>query len=110
MADTIKIEVKASRAVDRDKPDEPFYIKALSSDSKKRFLMNFQQLKPSCCDVFLWIAVYRDCVRYWVLKNNVIRQHSDFTPQYRNESTSERSKDYDKSDLYRCHDHPQPNH
>ncbi len=96
----IKIEVKASRAVDRDKPDDPLYIKALSSDSNKHFLMNFQQLKPSCCDVFLWIAVYRDCVKYWVLKNDVIRQHSDFTPQHRNESTSERSKNYDKSEVY----------
>jgi hypothetical protein len=96
----IKIEVKASRAVDRDKADEPLYVKALSSDSSKRFLMNFQQLKPSCCDVFLWVAVYRDCVKYWVLKNDVIRKHKDFTPQHRNESTSERAKNYNKSEIY----------
>jgi hypothetical protein len=96
----IKIEVKASRATDRCKPDEPLYIKALSSNSQKRFLMNFQQLKPSCCDVFLWVAVYRDCVKYWVLKNDVIRRHSDFTPQHRNESTSERGKNYDKLEIY----------
>ncbi|GAB6391486.1 MAG: hypothetical protein MdMp014T_0859 [Treponematales bacterium] len=96
----IKIEVKASRAVDRDKADEPLYIKALSSESNKRFLMNFQQLKPSCCDVFLWLAVYRDCVKYWVLKNDVIQQHHDFTPQHRNEATAERSKNYDRADIY----------
>jgi hypothetical protein len=96
----IKIEVKASRAVDRTKADEPLYIKALSSNSKNKFLMNFQQLKPSCCDVFLWVAVYRDCVKYWVLKNDVIRNHNDFTPQHRNENTSERAKDYDKSAIY----------
>jgi hypothetical protein len=96
----IKIEVKASRAVDRDKPDEPLYIKALSSNSKKRFLMNFQQLKPSCCDVFLWLAVYRDCVKYWVLKNAIIQQHHDFTPQHRNESTAGRAKGYEKSVIY----------
>jgi hypothetical protein len=98
--DNIKIEVKASRAVDRDKADEPAYIKALPSNTKRRFLMNFQQLKPSCCDVFLWIAVYRDCVKYWVLKNDAIRHHHDFTPQHRNESTAERLKDYDKSEIY----------
>ena len=98
--DNIKIEVKASRAVDRDKADEPLFIKALSSNSKKRFLMNYQQLKPSCCDVFLWLAVYRDCVKYWVLKSSVIQQHHDFTPQHRNESTAERSKDYEKSEIY----------
>ncbi|GHU01589.1 hypothetical protein FACS1894147_01720 [Spirochaetia bacterium] len=96
----IKIEVKASRAVDRTKADEPLYIKALSSNPNNKFLMNFQQLKPSCCDVFLWLAVYRDCVKYWVLKNDVIRNHNDFTPQHRNESTSERAKDYDRSAIY----------
>jgi hypothetical protein len=100
LTENIKIEVKASRAVDRDKADDPLYIKALSSDSKRRFLMNFQQLKPSCCDVFLWIAVYRDCVKYWVLKNTVIQIHHDFTPQHRNESTQDRAKDYEKSEIY----------
>jgi hypothetical protein len=96
----IKIEVKASRAVDRDKPDEPLFIKALSSNSRKRFLMNFQQLKPSCCDVFLWLAVYRDCVKYWVLRNTVIQEHHDFTPQHRNEATAERVKGYEKTGIY----------
>lgn len=62
----IKIEVKASRAVDFDS-DAPLYVKALASDSRKRFDMNFQQVKPACCDVFLWIGVWRDVIRYWVL-------------------------------------------
>lgn len=97
---SIKIEVKASRAVDRDKADEPLYVKALSSSAKNRFLMSFQQLKPSCCDVFLWVAVYRDCVKYWVLKNEVIRNHPDFTPQHRNESTADREAGYDRSKIF----------
>ena len=46
----IRIEVKASRAVDFDS-DEPLYIKALSSNAEKRFDMNFQQIKPRFCDV-----------------------------------------------------------
>jgi hypothetical protein len=96
----IKIEVKASRAVDRDKADEPLYVKALSSNARNKFLMNFQQLKPSCCDVFLWLAVYRDCVKYWVLKNDVIRNHPDFTPQHRNETTAEREAGYDRSKIF----------
>ena len=62
--------------------------------------MNFQQLKPSCCDVFLWVAVYRDCVKYWVLKNEVIRNHPDFTPQHRNESTADREAGYDRSKIF----------
>jgi hypothetical protein len=48
----IKIEVKASRAVDKDS-SEPLYKKALSRNTQKRFLMNFQQLKPQCCEVFI---------------------------------------------------------
>lgn len=52
----IRIEVKASRAVDADSSDA-LYVKALASDSKKKFLMNFQQVKCGCCDVFVWVAV-----------------------------------------------------
>jgi len=37
----ICVEVKASRAVDFEKPDEPLYVKALSCDSKRPFDMNF---------------------------------------------------------------------
>jgi len=62
----IKIEVKASRAVDFDRED-PLYVKALASDSTKRFDMNLQQVKPACCNVFVWIGVWRDVIRYWVL-------------------------------------------
>lgn len=31
--------------------------------------MNFQQLKPKCCDIFIWIGVWRDKIIYWVLSN-----------------------------------------
>ncbi len=62
----IRIEVKASRAVDSE-VDEPLYIKALASDSKRPFDMNFQQIKPACCDVFVWLAAWRDTIRYWVI-------------------------------------------
>lgn len=62
----ITIEVKASRAVDFDL-QAPLYVKALASDSDRPFDMNFQQIKPGCCDVFVWVAVWRDRIRYWVL-------------------------------------------
>ena len=67
----IKIEVKASRAVDFDS-DEPLYVKALASDSTKRFDMNFQQVKPACCHVFVWIGVWRDVIRHWVLTSGEV--------------------------------------
>lgn len=69
--DNIRIEVKASRAVDADQ-EAPLYVKALSSDSQKNFWMNFQQVKPDCCDVFVWIAVWRDTIRYWVLSSHEV--------------------------------------
>ncbi len=66
----IRIEVKTSRAVDFEKPDQPLYLKALASDSVRPFDMNFQQIKPACADVFVWIGVWRDKIRYWVLSGN----------------------------------------
>lgn len=79
----IKIEVKASRAVDFDQ-DAPLYVKALASDSKKRFDMNFQQVKPACCDVFIWIGVWRDVIRYWVLASKEMESNKYYsTGQHR---------------------------
>lgn len=69
----IKIEVKASRAVDSES-DDTLIMKALSSDSTKSFNMNFQQIKPGCCDVFVWIGVWKDVIRYWVLSSNEVAQ------------------------------------
>jgi len=70
--------VKASRAVDFDS-NEPLYIKALSSNSKKRFDMNFQQIKPYCCDIFVWIAVWRDLIKYWVLSSNEVLNDKNYS-------------------------------
>jgi len=74
----IRIEVKASRAVDAS-VEAPLYVKALSSDSNKPFWMNFQQIKPACCDVIVWIAVWRDVIRYWVLASHEVETHSDYS-------------------------------
>ena len=81
--DGIRIEVKASRAVDRRSGDT-LIMKALSSDSKKGFDMNFQQIKPDCCDVFVWIGVWRDVIRYWVLSSDEVANNKYFsTGQHR---------------------------
>jgi len=69
--DGITIEVKASRAVDSDS-EEPLYVKALARNTNKKFLMNFQQLKPQCCDVFIWVAVFRDEIVLWVMSSNEV--------------------------------------
>jgi hypothetical protein len=80
--DGITIEVKASRAVDRDS-DEPLYMKALSRDTKKRFLMNFQQLKPGCCDVFIWVAVFRDEIVLWIISSKDVASNPLYSSQHR---------------------------
>jgi hypothetical protein len=70
----IRIEVKASRAV-AFRTKAPLYVKALLSDSEKNFDMNFQQIKPACCDVFVWIGVWRDVIKYWVLASREVENN-----------------------------------
>lgn len=85
----IRIEVKASRVVDSES-NEPLYRKALSSNTKRSFLMNFQQLKPQCCDVFVWLAVYRDKISMWVLNSKDVLNHPDYSKgQHRGNSGNE---------------------
>ncbi len=72
--DGITIEVKASRAVDSES-QEPLYVKALAKNTKRKFLMNFQQLKPQCCDVFIWVAVFRDEIVLWVMSSNEVESN-----------------------------------
>lgn len=87
--DGVKIEVKASRAVDASS-DEPLYIKALSRDTDKPFLMNFQQLKPQCCDVFIWVAVFRDEIVLWVMNSSEVQNNPLFSKgQHRGNSGNE---------------------
>lgn len=87
--DGIKIEVKASRAVDSSS-DEPLYIKALSRDTDKPFLMNYQQLKPQYCDVFIWVAVFRDEIVLWVMNSSEVQNNPLFSKgQHRGNSGNE---------------------
>lgn len=79
--DGIRIEVKASRAVDKKMRKAPLYKKALASDSNKEFLMNFQQMKTEFCDVFVWVAVWRDVIRYWVLSSNEVATNRYYSPR-----------------------------
>ncbi len=74
----IKIEVKASRAVSSDSA-EPLYVKALSKNTKQPFLMNFQQLKPQCCDVFVWVAIFRDEIVTWVMSAYEVQHNKLFS-------------------------------
>lgn len=83
----IKIEVKASRAVDFDS-NEPLYVKALASDSTARFDMNFQQVKPACCDVLIWVGVC-DVIRYWVLSSSEVAENKYYSAGQHRGNTGE---------------------
>jgi len=74
----IKIEVKASRAVDFNS-QEALYVKALALKSKHDFDMNFQQVKPKCCDVFVWVGVWRDTIKYWILSSNEVAKNKYYS-------------------------------
>ena len=84
----IKIEVKASRAVDGKSP-EPLFVKALSFKSKKSFWMNFQQIKPACADVFVWVAVWRDTIKYWVLSSKEVENNKYYSKGQHRGNTGE---------------------
>lgn len=74
----IRIEVKASRAV-RKQSGKTLMEKALSRQDTASFDMNFQQLKPSCCDVFVWIGVWKDEIVYWVLSSEEVRNNEHYS-------------------------------
>lgn len=84
----IKIEVKASRAVDF-KTSEPLYVKALAWESKGPFDMNFQQVKPKCCDVFVWVGVWRDVIKYWVLSSKKVENNKYYSKGQHRGNTGE---------------------
>ena len=52
--------------------------------------MNFQQLKPQCCDVFVWVAVFRDEIVLWVMNSREVSENNLFSKgQHRGNSGNE---------------------
>ena len=92
--DGIRIEVKACRA------NNPNGVGGLSGRAYLRseaiaskFQYHYQQLKPSCCDVFIWIGTCRDELIYWVLTSEELRKTGELKPQHRNENTGVAGKE-----------------
>lgn len=84
----IRVEVKATRATYK-KGGGTLSSRAMSLQEVMdlNYKMHFQQLKPSCCDVFIWICVCRDQIIYAVLSSGDCRMLKGFGPQHRNENT-----------------------
>jgi hypothetical protein len=51
--------------------------------------MNFQRAKPKCCDVFVWIAVWRDKIGYWVLSSYELEHHANYSKGQHRGNTGE---------------------
>lgn len=77
-----KIEVKACRAIDT-KVRGSLISKALEYESTNSFWMNFQQLKFDICDIFIFIGVWTDIIKYWVLTNEEVKTNSYISHQHR---------------------------
>lgn len=86
--DGIRVEVKACRA-NNTLTGGSLSSRAYSHMEAKEanFKYHYQQLKPSCCDVFIWIGVCRDDLIYWVLTSDELRKTGKLGSQHRNEST-----------------------
>ena len=78
----IKIEVKASRAINK-KIRGSLISKALEFESTKTFWMNFQQLKVDICDIFIFIGVWTNDIKYWVLTNEEVKSNPYISHQHR---------------------------
>ena len=86
--DGIRIEVKACRANRTNLAGSLASRAYLHSEAKAAgFKYHFQQLKPSCCDVFIWIGTCRDELLYWVITSEELKGTGKLGPQHRNENT-----------------------
>ncbi len=86
--DGIRIEVKACRANSTKSGGNLASRAYLHSEAKAAgFKYHYQQLKPSCCDVFIWIGTCRDKLIYWVLTGEELQRTGKLGSQHRNENT-----------------------
>ena len=86
--DGIRVEVKACRANSTSTKGN-LASRAYSHEEAKaaNFKYHYQQLKPSCCDVFIWIGVCKDELIYWVLTSKELLHTGKLGTQHRNENT-----------------------
>ena len=84
----IRVEVKACRA-NSSTGNGSLSDRAYTHEEAKKasFKYHFQQIKPSCCDVFIWIGVCRDELIYWVLNTEEVWKTGKLGSQHRNENT-----------------------
>lgn len=78
----IKVEVKAARAI-KTKVRGGLVSKAMSYGALDAFWMNFQQLKPDSCDIFVFVGVWIGQIEYWILSRKEIKKNKYISHQHR---------------------------
>lgn len=71
----VRVEIKTARVSESWNDSDFFADKALFSDSDRPFWLNYQQLKPQLCDVFIFIAIYRDKLKYRILSSYEVKHY-----------------------------------
>lgn len=89
--DGIRVEVKACRANSTNTKGS-LSSRAYTHEEAKasNFKYHYQQLKPSCCDIFIWIGVCKDELIYWVLTSEELQKSGKLGSQHRNENTGKK--------------------
>ena len=107
--DGIRVEVKACRA-NSTKSKGSLSSRAYSHEEarNKNFKYHYQQLKPSCCDVFIWIGVCRDELIYWVLTSEELLKTGKLGSQHRNENTGIAGADVFEGQVFMTEDELSP--
>lgn len=103
--DGIKVEVKANRAAEDKKKTSLSSRAYLHSEAKKcGFKYHFEQIKPMCCDVFIFIGVCRDKIQYWVLSSEELVKTNKISSQHRTENTGNKNLEVYEGQVFMTED------
>ena len=107
---SIRVEVKACRAnSEKDKKLSLAGRAYMRSEAKEnKFKYHYQQLKPSCCDLFIWIGVCKDELIYWVLTSEELKNTGKLGSQHRNENTGVAGVDVFEGQVFMTEDELAP--
>jgi hypothetical protein len=78
--DRLKVEVKASRANGPAKDGLFLYQRSLSSGTTMPFTMNYMHIFLDQADAFVFIAVWKDKITYYVMSNKQVRDNLYLKP------------------------------
>ena len=75
----IRITVRVARALSESKK----YFRLLQYNSKKSFWLNFAQLKPASTDIFIFIGIWIDKTKVWVMDKDDVQNSRFYVHQHR---------------------------